>query len=56
VQSNSLIQIKGNMTFEANGQELPSKLDLTIEQNNRELPKGGNRPSLPRILQPLPSQ
>jgi hypothetical protein len=39
-KSDNLIQIKGNMTFEANGQELPGKLDLTIEQNNKELPKG----------------
>ena len=41
VKSDNLIQIKGNMTFEANGQELPGKLHLTIEQNNKELPKGG---------------
>ena len=38
VQSNSLIQIKGNMIFEANGQELPGKLDLTIERNTKQLP------------------
>ena len=38
VQSKSLIQIIGNMIFEANGQELPGKLDLTIERNTKQLP------------------
>ena len=37
VEVKSLIQIKGDMTFEANGMELPSKLDLTMESNTREL-------------------
>lgn len=39
VETKNLIQVKGDMTFEANGQELPGKLDLTIEQNITELPK-----------------
>jgi len=34
----SLIQIKGDMTFEANGVELPGKLDLTMENNTKDLP------------------
>ena len=38
VEVKSLIQIKGDMTFEANGMELPGKLDLTMESNIRELP------------------
>jgi hypothetical protein len=38
VEMKSLIQIKGDMTFEANGMELPGKLDLTMESNIRELP------------------
>ena len=37
VEMKSLIQIKGDMTFEANGMELPGKLDLTMESNTREL-------------------
>ncbi|MDC0143714.1 hypothetical protein OAK45_04185 [Verrucomicrobia bacterium] len=38
VQSNSLIQIIGYMTFEANGQELPGDLYLSIERNTSQLP------------------
>ncbi len=38
VETKSLIEITGAMTFVANGQELPGKLDLTIEQNNTEQP------------------
>ena len=38
VEVKSLIQIKGDMTFEANGMELPGKLDLTMESNILELP------------------
>ncbi|MBC8324233.1 MAG: hypothetical protein H8E27_01210 [Verrucomicrobia subdivision 3 bacterium] len=38
VETKSLIQVTGEMTFKANGQELPGKLDLTIEQNTAELP------------------
>mgnify|MGYP004407075185 CR=1 FL=1 len=39
VKSENLIQAKGDMTFEANGQELPGKLDLTIEKNITTTPK-----------------
>ena len=39
VETKNFIQVTGTMTFEANGQELPGKLDLTIEQNTIELPK-----------------
>ena len=52
VQSNSLIQIKGNMIFEANGQELPGKLDLTIERNTKQLPKWKITPTPPTIATP----
>jgi len=38
VRANSLVHIKGDMTFEANGMELPGKLDLMIEQNTRDVP------------------
>ena len=38
IEMKSLIQIKGGMTFEANGMELPGKLDLTMENNTRDLP------------------
>ena len=38
VEVKSLIQIKGDMTFEANGMELPGKLDLTMESNTKDLP------------------
>ena len=38
VETKNLIQVKGDMSFEANGQELPGKLDLTIEQNTKQLP------------------
>jgi len=38
IETKNLIQIKGTMTFEANGQELPGKLDLTIQQNITEAP------------------
>jgi hypothetical protein len=38
VEVKSLIQIKGDMTFEANGMELPGKLDLTMESNVKDLP------------------
>jgi hypothetical protein len=38
VETKNLIRVKGDMTFVANGQELPGKLDLTIEQNTTELP------------------
>lgn len=31
VQSKETIRIKGELTFEANGQELPSELDLKME-------------------------
>jgi hypothetical protein len=37
VETKNLIQVTGEMTFEANGQELPGKLDLTIEQNTTDL-------------------
>ena len=33
VKVKSMVQIKGSMTFEANGMELPGKLDLTMENN-----------------------
>ena len=38
IEMKSLIQIKGDMTFEANGMELPGKLDLTMENNTKDLP------------------
>ena len=38
VRTSSLVHIKGDMTFEANGMELPGKLDLMIEQNTRDVP------------------
>ena len=38
IEMKSLFQIKGDMTFEANGMELPGKLDLTMDSNIRELP------------------
>jgi len=38
VETKSLIQVTGEMTFKANGQELPGKLDLTIAQTTAELP------------------
>ena len=37
VQTRSLVHIKGDMTFETNGMELPGKLDLMIEQKNRDV-------------------
>ena len=33
VSSTDKVRIKGDITFSANGQELPSTLDLTIETN-----------------------
>ena len=39
VEVKSLIQVKGEMTFEANGMELPGKLDLTMESNIKDLPR-----------------
>ena len=33
VKVKSMVQIKGDMTFEVNGRELPGKLDLTMENN-----------------------
>ena len=38
VETKSLILVTGEMTFKANGQELPGKLDLTIAQTTAELP------------------
>ena len=38
VEMRSLIQIKGDMTFEANGMELPGKLDLTMGNHVKDLP------------------
>ena len=38
VEVKSLIQVNGDMTFEVNGMELPSKLDLTMESNVKDLP------------------
>ena len=39
VRTKSLVHIKGDMTFDVNGMELPGKLDLMIEQNNRDIQK-----------------
>lgn len=38
VRTNSLVHIKGDMTFETNGMELPGELDLMIEQNTKDVP------------------
>ncbi len=38
IETKNLIQIIGAITFEANGQKLPGKLDLTIKQNITEAP------------------
>jgi len=38
IRTSSLVHIRGDMTFEANGMELPGKLDLMIEQDTRNVP------------------
>jgi len=38
VRTSSLVHIKGDMTFEANGMELPGKLDLTMGNHVKDLP------------------
>ena len=38
IRTSSLVHIRGDMTFEANGMELPGKLDLMIEQYTRNVP------------------
>ena len=34
-----LVHVKGDLTFEANGMDLPAKLELKITQNTEDLPK-----------------
>ena len=38
IRTSSLVHIRGDMTFEANGMELPGKLDLMFEQDTRNVP------------------
>ena len=38
IRTSSLVHIRGDMTFEANGMELTGKLDLMIEQDTRNVP------------------